>query len=216
MEERAKPESPKGEAAAPPTGKEAPQAAAKGAAAKSEGKSPAAAAAGSGPALVVKLGVVVGALALGTVAGTFVVGPRVLPSRAAAGPAQAEHADAAVAPGAKVSHGAKASHGDKAKEKPVIHRIDNLIVNPAGSRGTHFLMASVTIESPGADVEEELRAHDDQVRDLIITVLEAQTLEALTRPWARDSVKVQIERVLRPIAPEAEWLRVYMPQFVVQ
>lgn len=137
--------------------------------------------------------VIIIAAALGGGIGAFVVAPRL-------GPDKAAHAKAGAA-----AAGAEAR----------VFRLDNMVVNPAGSAGTRFLMVSVAFEvSP--ELEPVLRAHEVQVRDLVTATLEQQTLDMLTRPGARDSLKQALAAAVAPITGGPDHVRVYLPQLVIQ
>lgn len=158
-----------------------------------------------GPAPMVLIGAIVGALIGGAAAGNFLIAPRFTPKAAAQPVAQGE---------GKKKEGKKAGHGDV---KNPIHKIENLIVNPAGSEGTRFLMTTIAIEVPDEKIGDALRDHDAEVRDAVIATLEGQTLEMLTRPGARDSLKRRIEAVVAPlVGVEPDGLHVFLPQFVIQ
>lgn len=190
-----------------------------------EEKAPAAAPAGAAkPGLPIPLiGAAVGALVLGTVLGLFVIAPRVVGSRgAAAQPAAADaagHGESAAAE--KGGHGAKAEKGGHGGsgghgEAGSVHRIENLIVNPAGSQGRRFLMMTVAIQVTDGKVESGLRAQDAQLRDAIIGALETQPMAVITGPGGRDSVRTAIRRAITPIVGEHEPFDVFLPQFVLQ
>lgn len=168
------------------------------------------------PEVAILAAVVVVALAAGALLGTLVLAPRVIAARDAR-PAAKPHAEA---PEAEASgheapageHGKKGAHGGGA----TVYSVDNIIVNPAGSAGTRFLMASVAFELPDEKAAEELRAKEVMIRDAVITTLESQTLEMLAVPGARDGIKRQIAATVKPLVPGQRTLRVYLPQFVLQ
>jgi len=189
---------------------------------KPEAAKPDAAAAKPGPPLPL-IGAAVGALVLGSVLGIFVLSPRFIASRPSA------DAATAAAEGEKGGHGekggekAKGGHGEKAKgghgekaEGGAVHRIENLIVNPSGSQGRRFLMMSVAIEVPDSKYEAQLREHDAQLRDAILGALEGQSINVITSLGGRDSVRAAIQRVVEPMVADAEYVNIYLPQFVLQ
>ncbi len=143
---------------------------------------------------------VVGALGAGTALGIFVVGPMAGNMRAQA----AAHAGES-----------KKSDKDASARKP-IYKLDNLIVNPAGTRGSHFLMTSISIEVPDDKLESRLHDHDAMVRDAIIGALDTQTLETLSMPTGRDTVRAAIARSIAPIVGPNAHLPIYLTQFVIQ
>lgn len=160
------------------------------------------------------IGAAVGALVLGSALGIFVVAPRIVAARTGS----AAQADSSAMGG----HGKKGAKkgvkgkGEHGAEGSVVHKIDNLIVNPAGSQGRRFLMMSVAIEVQDAKVEELLRAQDAKLRDLIIGAIQQQPMDVITSPAGRDSVKSAIHRVVAPLIADAEWVNIYLPQFVLQ
>ncbi len=168
----------------------------------------------AGPAPLVLIAVAVVALLAGAGTGAFVVAPRFMPAAAAGAGGEK----------GKDGHGEKKDKKDKKEEKghgekegkSSVYRVDNLIVNPAGSQGQRFLMASVAFDFADPKVNEEVRAREVAVRDAIISTFENQTLEDLTRPGARDSLRVKLHAVMLPIAGEDAEFEVYLPQFVIQ
>ena len=94
-------------------------------------------------------------------------------------------------------------------------KLENLIVNPAGSQGARFLMTSVAIDVPSDKVEAHLREHEAEVRDAVMSALESETLDMLTRPGARDSIKDRIARIVVPLAGDPD-IHIFLPQYVIQ
>lgn len=181
-----------------------------------EAPPPAAPAKRMGPMLLMIAGLAGGSL--GGVAGAYLVAPRLA---GASGPQPAATAAAATTSAPEGAAPEAAAKGDKkdAKGAPSpahIYRIDNVIVNPAGSDGTRFLMASVAYEIPDDPAEQTLHAHEVQMRDDVIGVLETMTMQQLTAPHARDSIKVHLLGIARRILGPQTPIDVYMPQFVIQ
>jgi len=162
---------------------------------------------------LVPIAVIVLALGAGVAVGSLLVAPPLIKVR------QAAAADAGKAHGKKDKK--KKASGDKKGEagKPTVYKLDNIIVNPADSQGQRFLMCSVAIESDDPKALDMLRAHEIELRDEVVTMLSQRSLERLTAPGARDSLRADLRRLIRPaLGPDADDtdLRVYLPQFVVQ
>ncbi|MEP6729859.1 MAG: flagellar basal body-associated FliL family protein [bacterium] len=154
------------------------------------------------------IGIVVLGLALGTGAGLFVVGPR-LTKRAAA--------PIAVAAGEKATGEGAAKGEAKGEAGPsTLHVVDNLVLNPAGTGGTRFLMVNATIEVKDAGAVAILKEKDTEVRDVLLTLLGRKTVDELTRTDFRDSLKKEIIVALSPMLPKGSLKRVFFPQFVIQ
>ncbi|KPJ95502.1 MAG: hypothetical protein AMS18_02745 [Gemmatimonas sp. SG8_17] len=146
------------------------------------------------------LAILVLAGALGAVAGGVFIGPRIA-GKTQVDPSEPEQA------------AAETGHDEVAGR---FFELENLIVNPAGSRGDRFLMVSVAFEVPHQEMVVLLDEREAQVRDVVGALLEGQTLEMLTRAGARDDLKRQLEEVVAPLAGQPEWMRVYLPRFVIQ
>jgi len=166
-----------------------------------------------GPALPILLGIIVVALAAGVALGTLVLGPRLASSKTAATVVANTKDGEPGKPGKSDGHGKEGKGKD---EKTSVFRIENVIVNPAGSEGAHFLMATVAISLADSKQEETLKAHEDELRDRVISVLEKQTLASLSAPGARDTLRGRIATALAPIVGSADPARVFLPQFVIQ
>jgi len=98
----------------------------------------------------------------------------------------------------------------------VVHALDNLVLNPAGSGGTRFLMVTAAFELKDAGTEQLMKDHEAEVRDRILALLGKKTVEDLTDPAQRDAIKKQVLEVVTPVFPKNTVLKVFFPQFVIQ
>lgn len=155
---------------------------------------------------------VVGALAGGG-AGAVFAGPML--AEMILGPADAS---AAVADSAAAGHGDEESddHGGGHGAGAASHLVENLVLNPAGSNGTRFLMASVSLDLAEAGAAAEMEARDAEVRDALLTVLGHKTVEQLTDIAARDSLKSELKSAVSALFPQGTVRGIYLPQFVIQ
>jgi flagellar protein FliL len=177
------------------------QSMAEAAAAPAEGAAPPA------PRKGLVVGLLVAGIALGGATGTFVVAPRLVPAPAAADSAGEHGAEAEAG-----EHGAKGESG----AAPKLVTLENIIVNPAGSQGSRFLMTSVALATEDAKLESSLRDRQVELRDKITTVLEVMTMQQLTAPGARDTVKTRIQSMVVSMIGGKPKLKVFVPQFVIQ
>lgn len=164
------------------------------------------------PGLVI--GLLVVGLVLGGATGTFVVAPKLVPPVApAAGDSAAEHGAEAEAEG---EHGKGGEAGEGEGSAPKMVTLENIIVNPAGSQGSRFLMTSVAFATEDEKLESSLRDRQVELRDRVTTVLEVMTMQQLTAPGARDTVKVRIQAMVVSMIGGKPKLKVFVPQFVIQ
>jgi flagellar FliL protein len=178
------------------------------------------------PKGAVLIGVLVGGLAVGVGAGLFAIGPMVAKSSGYVVTADSTHAEGEEgAEGEGGEHGAAAGgeHGGKEGEAAGasnLHLIDNLVLNPAGSGGTRFLMVAAAIEFKEAALVEAFKARDAEVRDIVLRVMGAKTVDQLSDMAMRDSLRKELGDSLTSLVPKAQRKqairRVYFPQFVIQ
>jgi flagellar FliL protein len=138
----------------------------------------------------------VAGLLVGAVAGLFGVGP-ILAKKKAETPV-VEHE-----PAAKT-------------EAAVNHTIENIVLNPAGTNGQRFLMVTAAFQLKDASVDALMKEHEAEIRDHMLALLSKKTVEELTDPTLRDSIKKEVLDAVSPLFPKGALIKVLFTQFVVQ
>lgn len=114
----------------------------------------------------------------------------------------------------------KASHpAPKVEEKPatpITHEFQNIVLNPAGSGGTRFLMVSAAFELKDGGADQLMKDHEPEIRDRILALLGKKTIDELTDIGMRESIKKEVLESVAPILPKGAVLKVFFPQFVIQ
>jgi flagellar FliL protein len=161
----------------------------------------------SGPGRMVLIGTLAGTLIAGLAGGMLVIGPMVSGGSAEAADSTADdHADAGTG-----------DHGTAPKGAGSIHVIDNMVLNPAMSNGSRFLLVATAVDVAEPALVEELKVRDAEVRDILLNVLGSRSVEQLSDLAQRDSLRVQIASALNTMLKKPKGVRrVYFPQFVVQ
>jgi len=131
----------------------------------------------------------------GSAVGLFGVGP-VLAKRKAATPATAVQTEEPKA--------------------AVTHSFENIVLNPAGSGGTRFLMVTAAFELKDAATEQTMKDREPEIRDRILALLGKKTIDELTETAERDAIKKEVMDVVAPMFPKGAILKVFFPQFVIQ
>ncbi len=152
------------------------------------------------------IGGIAAGLALGAGLGLIVLGPRLSASPAPA-PTPAVQA-----------HGGKSekeADGKKTESAPM-YQMDNLVLNPAGSNGTRFLLLSVALEVKDAGTADLLKSRDAELRDTILRLFGSKTAEQVSEASARDQLRVELLATLEKMFPQGAVRKVYFPQFVIQ
>ena len=142
-------------------------------------------------------------LSVGALAGSLVVGPLLAES---GGEHSSEECVAALGGG----------HGGLPEAPLAVHSIENVVINPAQSGGTRFLMVSVGFGLKDAHAVETIALRDAELRDMVVRTLGAKTVEELSDMTARDTLKNEIREKALALLGEEALLDVYFPQFVIQ
>jgi flagellar FliL protein len=180
-----------------------------------EGEAPAAV---PGPKGVVLIGALVGGLVVGVAAGLFAVGPMVAKRSGYVVTAAADSAHGeATGEKAAGDHGAAPEGGETASS---VHLIDNMVLNPAGSGGTRFVMLAAAVEFGDAKYVDAMKARDAEARDVVLRVVGARAVEQLAEMSFRDVLRKELADSLSVLFPKAERAhaikRIFFPQFVIQ
>ncbi len=162
--------------------------------------------------------IVVG-LGLGTGAGMFFVGPRFF-----GGPAEASAESTEDGSGhgegeapADDGHGAPADDGGgEPAADATIHTVANLIVNPAGSNGNRFLLVDLAVELSNEEAVTELEARDAEVRDLLLLLLGAKTVQELADVSQRAPLKIEMQKLISELLDSGSARDIFFPRFVIQ
>lgn len=151
-------------------------------------------------------------LAVGGGTGAKFIGPLVAKKMGRAVPGAHADSASALADSTKADSTAK----DGASAAPSVHLLENLVLNPAGSGGSRFLLLSVAIETSSATVATDMQARDAELRDIILTALGSKTVEQLTDMSTREGIKGELQTAIGLRFGKTAAKRVYFPQFVVQ
>jgi len=94
--------------------------------------------------------------------------------------------------------------------------VKDIIVNPAGTNGTRFLLTTVGFEINGAEREKEVEKKEVQVRDVLNTVLTSKGLDDLVRPEQREALRKEIFQKVAEMLPAGTLSNVYFSKFIIQ
>lgn len=144
--------------------------------------------------------------AIGAGAGGFVGGPAVAPMIA-------QVAEGGLPGGG--GHGDDDGHGGGGGGEQGPLTIENLILNPAGTGASRFLIVTLVLEAD-EEARAELESRDAEVRDLLLTVLSSKTVEELTDISRRNRIREDMRMALNDLLAFEGVHRIFLPQFVIQ
>jgi len=94
--------------------------------------------------------------------------------------------------------------------------VKDMIVNPAGTNGTRFLLTTVGFEVSNAEGKKELENKEVQVRDALNTVLTSKGLEELIDVKLREDLRAEISQKVGEIMKSGNLTNVYFSKFIIQ
>ncbi len=109
---------------------------------------------------------------------------------------------------------------DTTAAKPIEYgqfmELQGLIINPAGTNGTRYLMVNLGLESANSGVLEELKGKEVVVRDTILKLLGQRTVEELADISLRTQLKQELREAVNAVLRKGKIDRVYFTQYVLQ
>lgn len=142
----------------------------------------------------------------------FVLIPRI---QKAIGAAPAANAAAAGTAGEHAEAEAPAGKGEKAGGKSSV-TLSKLLVNVAGTMGSRYLLASVTLVGHSSDFKARVEKHDAQLRDAAMTLLSTKTITDLEKPGARNTVRSELLTAFNSIIGGNAVQEMYITEFAIQ
>jgi flagellar basal body-associated protein FliL len=114
-------------------------------------------------------------------------------------------------------HG-KAAEGESGGEGSgqSIFVVKDLMVNPAGTNGTRFLLTTVGFEVNSPEGQRELERKEVQVRDVLNTILTSKGLDELIDVGQREELRTEISRRVGDLIKSGSLTKVYFSKFVIQ
>lgn len=170
-----------------------------------------AAAPASKPKLPLLIGMVAVGLAVGGGTGAAFLGPMVAKKLGKEVTPVVAHADSASA-----EDEAAAEDSTAEGAAPPVHLLENLVLNPAGSGGSRFLLLTVAMEVGSAKAAEDFKNRDAELRDIILTSLGTKSVDELTDISQREAFKKELHTAVTARFGKKAVKSLYFPQFVVQ
>ncbi len=97
-----------------------------------------------------------------------------------------------------------------------VYVVKDIIVNPAGTNGSRFLLTTIGLEVSSPEMLADLERKEVQVRDALITILSSKSLGELDRIVERDSLRVEIGQKISPFVRDGVLRNVYFSKFIIQ
>ena len=131
---------------------------------------------------------------------TFVLIPKIQGGKA--DPAHESSADSG-------AHGAP-------KSKFTVPLGGKVLVNVAGTAGTRYLVANITLVGKKPDVKEKVELNDAELRDAASSILGIKTISDLEKPGMRNIIRSELIAAFNDILGKDSITDIYLTEFAVQ
>ncbi|MEW6412662.1 MAG: flagellar basal body-associated FliL family protein [Candidatus Zixiibacteriota bacterium] len=154
-------------------------------------------------------GIGLGAVIVGVALALFVVKPMM--SDSGGDSAAVEQSESSHEKDAKKPHKKSGEAGEA-----LIHEINNIVINPAGTGGSRFLSVSFGFDLASPALAAQFERREPIIRDALITILSSKTVQQLTDPKEKEIVRYQIKKRLCQLMESDGITGVYYTDFVMQ
>ena len=127
--------------------------------------------------------------------------------------------EAVAAPGAHgepADKGASGKHGGGAGGKIAVPLSAKVLVNIAGTAGTRYLLAQLTLVGASAELKDSVEKSDAQLRDVASSVLATKTIADLDRPGSRNLIRTELISAFNGVLGEGRVKEIYFTDFAIQ
>lgn len=91
-----------------------------------------------------------------------------------------------------------------------------VLVNIAGTMGTRYLLANVTLVSSQALLKDLVERNDAELRDVAAGVLASKTIADLEKPGSRNLIRTELLSVFNNVLGEGVVSELYLTEFAIQ
>jgi flagellar FliL protein len=91
-----------------------------------------------------------------------------------------------------------------------------VLVNVAGTAGTRYLVASMTLVGKIPEFEEHVKRNDPQLRDAAASILSSKTLSDVDKPGMRNVIRAELIAAFNDILGKEAVVDIYLTEFAIQ
>lgn len=96
-----------------------------------------------------------------------------------------------------------------------IYSVEDVIVNPAGTNGQKLLLSSLAFDLPREEYQKEMQSKEVLVKDKIISILSSKTVDQLSNPVYKDSLRTEISNGVGTLLPDVKINKVYFSKYII-
>lgn len=117
---------------------------------------------------------------------------------------------------AKATAPEAAAKGKENKPKVTVPLAGKILVNVAGTAGTRYLLANMTLVGNDPELKLLVEAHDAQLRDAAAAILAAKTIADLEKPGVRNLVRTEMISIFNDVFGKSLVNEIYLTEFAIQ
>jgi flagellar protein FliL len=109
---------------------------------------------------------------------------------------------------------AQTKEGDK--QKVTVPLSAKVLVNVAGTMGTRYLLASLTLVGTNPDLKTLVEKNDAELRDRAASALSVKTISDLEKPGTRNLIRTELLSIFNNVLGENALSDIYLTEFAIQ
>lgn len=118
------------------------------------------------------------------------------------------------------AHGGGGAHGSKSggdtKGRITAPLPGKILVNVAGTMGTRYLLANVTLVSAKSELKSLIEKHEAQLKDVAASALASKTIADLEKPGARNIIRSELISIFNNVLGDGTVNELYLTEFAIQ
>jgi flagellar protein FliL len=105
---------------------------------------------------------------------------------------------------------------EAARQKITVPLGAKVLVNVAGTMGTRYLLASMTLVGTNPELKALIEKSDAEMRDAAASALSVKTISDLEKPGARNLIRTELISVFNNILGQGAITDIYLTEFAIQ
>lgn len=105
---------------------------------------------------------------------------------------------------------------ESVKSKTIAPLSSKVLVNLAGTMGTRYLLANVTLVGTKADFKADVEKNDAQLRDAAASTLSTKSIADLEKPGSRNLIRTELMNIFNSVLAEGSVIDIYLTEFAIQ
>lgn len=96
-----------------------------------------------------------------------------------------------------------------------IFEIEDIIVNPANTKGEQLLLSSIAFDVPEEKIKAELEKKQILVKDAVISVLSSKSISQLGNVEYKDTLRTEISEKMHQLFTDVKINKVYFSKYIL-